>query len=104
LCSVDEYSIVRQSFGKGIVHDDHSTVLLPASILALATGAADRLIAKARKAVVSQNVYVITRLVDISNVLTNQPEVNVATEYIPVRAPCRKNLPICPPEWDRQKS
>jgi len=50
-------------------------------VKALTQPAADRLLAKARKTLVSQNVYVITRLVDISNVLTQQPEVTVSARY-----------------------
>ena len=50
-------------------------------VKALTQPAADRLIAKARKTLVSQNVYVITRLVDISNVLTARPEVTASVRY-----------------------
>ncbi len=70
-----EYVVIRP-FEKYAEFDGPSPL-----VKALTQAGSDRLVTKARKYLVSQNVYTQTRLVDISNVLTTPPEVIVSARY-----------------------
>jgi hypothetical protein len=70
-----EYVVIRP-FDKYAEFDGPSPL-----VKALTQAGSDRLVTKARKYLVSQNVYTQTRLVDISNVITPPAEVIVSARY-----------------------
>jgi hypothetical protein len=79
------YSTAFGNFGEYVVirpFDKYAEFDGPSPLVkALTQPGADRLLAKARKLLVSQNIYTQTRLVDISNVVTTPPEVIVSVRY-----------------------